>query len=635
MGIFSDKKKREAFFEQIEEELIANELSKPALKVSDTPNSPTVLTPDEVSQDFKENNNGDNTDSNFKSPLDALKERMKASHTEKPVSEQEHDKPIRYVPKPKEPEDMQMQIDIDSAVEKSLLQKCKPYTLDEKGHDVAQDISPIYELQSVAEILRSENEKRIENLSKKYNIFFNDDNESGNQEEEKQQTAEELPQVPDESQNVIPEVFEETEPEQETAKSHRHSSKTAAFVKMVSESLSRKSYRFEETVDTIEESKENASHTDLKENEENLLFISDIDGEETDYQETKDDSIAVDNCPTETIKFTPVKDAVSNTQTIQISSMTQPLDIKNELAHTKTGEDKLSKDVIADNDFEEFSVKEEYVSSEQTKHFIKATFIKKRNAFIQTVLSGLTLFITALFLIPTLNDLTLESPKSVSVVFTVLLSLSFIVNFDSVFALKNIFNRKASADIMAVLAYVSTMLVCINSVLNEKSAFESVFLCNFVLFARALSQFLKNSYVYSNLRQITNKNPKKAVALLNDEATTFAMANHSIDGDILVAASKPADFIDDYFKYCDYSELLYGKVGIISLITAFLSVIIWFGAYKFFDSSYYAFFFSSSICCLAALPTVFFIDTLPLFSASKGLNRFPKRIGKRNNILKT
>lgn len=56
--------------------------------------------------------------------------------------------------------------------QKSLLDKCMPYILDENGNDTTQNEKPLYELASVAEILREDSNRTLEKLSKEYGISF-------------------------------------------------------------------------------------------------------------------------------------------------------------------------------------------------------------------------------------------------------------------------------------------------------------------------------------------------------------------------------------------------------------------------------------------------------------------------------
>lgn len=59
--------------------------------------------------------------------------------------------------------------------QKSLLDKCLPYILDENGVDSTQNEKPLYELASVADILRADSQRTLEKLSKEYGITFKND----------------------------------------------------------------------------------------------------------------------------------------------------------------------------------------------------------------------------------------------------------------------------------------------------------------------------------------------------------------------------------------------------------------------------------------------------------------------------
>ena len=56
----------------------------------------------------------------------------------------------------------------------SLLDKCMPYLKEEDGSDSVINSEPLYKLQSVADILKTDSEKALEKLSKNYDIIFDD-----------------------------------------------------------------------------------------------------------------------------------------------------------------------------------------------------------------------------------------------------------------------------------------------------------------------------------------------------------------------------------------------------------------------------------------------------------------------------
>ena len=56
--------------------------------------------------------------------------------------------------------------------QKTLLDKCLPYIIDEDGKDASVNEKPLYELASVAEILEADSKRTLEKLSKEYGIVF-------------------------------------------------------------------------------------------------------------------------------------------------------------------------------------------------------------------------------------------------------------------------------------------------------------------------------------------------------------------------------------------------------------------------------------------------------------------------------
>ena len=54
----------------------------------------------------------------------------------------------------------------------TLLEKCKPYILDEQGKDASAQTKPAYTLESVDQILKTDDQKVIDKLAEKYDISF-------------------------------------------------------------------------------------------------------------------------------------------------------------------------------------------------------------------------------------------------------------------------------------------------------------------------------------------------------------------------------------------------------------------------------------------------------------------------------
>ena len=132
MKIFSKKYKDDDLFPTEEETQNSSSIS-----FGDCAPEPThALTPEEVLSSWQDSPKRYNS----KGALDALKKRMRESA--------EHNQNDG----------------------KTLLEKCKPYILDEQGKDASVDAKPAYKLESVDEILKSDGQKAIEALASKYDI---------------------------------------------------------------------------------------------------------------------------------------------------------------------------------------------------------------------------------------------------------------------------------------------------------------------------------------------------------------------------------------------------------------------------------------------------------------------------------
>ena len=149
MANFFRKKKKDDFFENLENDVIKEYSATPDNTHTMRPNA---LTAEEVNS---EKMHIDFTQHEISNPLDSLKKRMKSSQnslTENKSEISRDDKPLNS----------------------SLLERCRPYTLDDEGHDLSKQQLPLYKLESVAEILKSDSERALEELSKKYNLSVDD-----------------------------------------------------------------------------------------------------------------------------------------------------------------------------------------------------------------------------------------------------------------------------------------------------------------------------------------------------------------------------------------------------------------------------------------------------------------------------
>jgi len=573
MKFFSKKNKNKQYLPEDENDIAIDQEFKIVLK-----HKPDALTAEEVMGIAKKpTDNVSNA-----SALDDLKKKLnnKAEFYSDNTKTETHpveEKELKEIPTiSAESENEAPKIEKES--ELSLFDKCKPFISDENGQEVKLDSAPLYKLQSVADILKSDSKKAMERLSEKYDIAFDNlgyDTSVLNDTDQPEE-AEELKTEPVEK--PIAELPEE-EPKAEV---------------------------FEESIP-------------IKNMQSNVSFvISDIDAQNS-FHSTPDKEMADSN--TATITFTPIDSGKGMGSGVTVSSQTRPIDLTGELVKLPEQAAEVEDEIqLEKNEFEDFVPESEFSSPKDAGKLIRLFSIKKRRAFIASFFS---FFITILFAgvkLPVMSEILLSNTKVSMILCTVLSGIIILLNFDMFKALRNLFNRKASADICMAFASITTIIYAICGILTENIVSDMLLLLNISLSFRALSVFHNASYMLSNLKQIT-KNKKNALHLISDPALTFSMAKNAVEGDALIAVSHKTDFIADFMKHSQYGVFLNGKLSVITLISVIISAILGIACGYYFDGLLYGFYAAAAIQCFTALPVIFFIDNLPAYTAAKKLNR--------------
>lgn len=495
------------------------------------PENPNALTVDEVL------GNNFHKDANVRSTgaLDSLKKRMLTANgkIEEPQSE-----------------------------DKTLLEKCRPFILDEKGQDTTKNIPPAYKLESVADILRKDNAGAVDSFNQKYDF-----------------EADYL------GKYVEKKLAEEKEAPKPTPK-------TA-------------------TSDTI-------AITTVKNAQTNVAFtISDIDPLEktTVIEPVKENQDA-------TVTFTPIASG-DTAPVIMVSSKTQQIDLTGEMAIMEdiSSNSSTSRVELEKSDFDDYVPQNEIKSDIDSKRFLRIFSIKKRNYFLISAASVFLTFLLLIMKMPFMTGAVLAQTKPTMIICAVFLALITAVNGDMLLSLQNMLKGRCNADVTASICAISVLIYSIYGIIKGQIITDLCLLCAVSLTLRAIGQFQKYSYLLSNLKQISKKTSKKAVRLFNDPAITFAMAKNSIEGDALIASAVPCNQIDDYIKYSTYGTFLNGKLPIITTVSLVLSLLTFFATAKYFGGFYYGFYAAAAVQCFTALPALFLIDNLPLWQASVKLNR--------------
>lgn len=513
------------------------------------------------------------------SPLEALKARMLASSGTAETKKPEQDKQVEKETSEK----------AEKSEPRSLLKKLKRYTVDEEGHDLSQNAEPLYVLQSVADIIKSDGERALKELSKKYNVSVDDLGKSKvASKSEKFENRETSPKAPSLNKPTP--------------------SPTPAFEQMVSDSEARiEKEMFEELFP-----KQESAH---KEDEIKIPDISDTDNLEFGITGNKKEL-----SDTATIRFTPIK-LDGDESGIRVSSTTRVIDISEELTESAPQVNNPKDTVLQKTEFQMFEPRDEVRDMSSAKRILRTLALRKRNAFLQTLITGFFTFLLALFAIPPLSEVIISNPRIAMNICGSFLSVCALANIDMFLDLKNLFNKRCSHDVFVSLSSLVTIALSFVAAANEQSVYYLILIAAITLFIRALCKFYIVSAKLGNLKQIAHSKPKMAASLISDSSTTFAMAKNFIEGDVLICAPQKTDFVSDFMKYSDYGAKFSGKISIIFFVAVFMAIISTVAAALYFGKAYHALYAASAIALLSSMPTLIFIDSLPLYFASKRLNR--------------
>ncbi len=608
MGFFSKKNKETNGF-------IINTDDEP-IKVKGQQNlAPHAITPEEVS-DLWIFGDQDETFTNSNA-LDSLKKRMNVSdqeNTARPQTQEtkeninfsETQETIKELIKQVKSTPVDNNVDDKSAVsqekqkqskeqpkviikpKKTLVEKVKRYTVDEQGNDAAKNEEPIYKLQSVAEILMNDGESAMKDLSKKYGIEITTDDlgkKTDNSEKPKEITANKkqtarLNKKVTESNGTTP---------------------TPAFEKMVSDSEEREN---RELFESLFPSKKKVEIPDIS-----VPDISDIDTNEVGIEQESNIS------NTATVRFTPIKDKKGNTDHITVANITKHIDLSDSIP-----QDVLDHTVpdLEKSEFDDYKPDCEYTDTVSGKKIMLSIAKKKRASFVSAFISFVMVIALSVFLLPPVYNFILSSSSTMFVCSAFLL-VSVVANYDMFLDFKNLIKKRSSFDILASLSSIFTLSLGITAAFTNENAYYSILLCAIILLTRSYFKFKEISAKQNSLKRFMGEKVKNSISLINDPATTFAMAKNTVEGDVLIAAPRKTQFVEDFMKHYTFHKPLFGKMNIVFYVTLGLALVSAVVAFFIQDGIFGSFYAASSIALIASLPTAFFVDKLTFSSAAKKL----------------
>ncbi len=453
----------------------------------------------------------------------------------------------------------------------TLLERCKPFITDEKGDDASVLTEPIYKLDSVEDILKSDGQKIIDQLAHKYDISVD---YLGKYIEQK--TAE--------------------SPKQEKA--------------VINKTEKPKNQEFEDKIQL---------DTNIKNVQSSVPFvISDIDDKSSVPEKDP-----VDLSSTATITFSPITDLQDTQSKIVVTTQTRAIDLTSELEHIDSAPDIIenNRTMLEKDEFDDFVPENEFKTEKDAKKLIRIFSIQKRRFFISSCFSVLITLILAFMKLPFMNDFILSKTFACMIFCASVTFMAVLLNCSMFINLPKIFSKKATADSTASLASLFVLAYAVLGIVNSKIILDLLLCLCVILSLRSIGKFRKKSYMLSNLKQIATSRDKKALRLISDPAVTFAMAKDFIEGDTLIAADQECKHIEDYMKYSTFGTFLNGKLPTISVLSLIISSICALASTIYFNNLADGFYAFAVIQCFACLPNIFFIDNLPIYSASKKLNK--------------
>ena len=212
---------------------------------------------------------------------------------------------------------------------------------------------------------------------------------------------------------------------------------------------------------------------------------------------------------------------------------------------------------------------------------------------------------------------------------TVILGTMTLLNSDMFVSFGSLFGKRASTDSPAALSALSALALGVYGAVSEQNAYGILLACMLILTVRAFCRFKSAGAMCGNLRQAFGTKPKKAVTLITDEPTAFAMAKSAVDGDALIAAPRSTESVSDFMKYAEYTPLLGGKLRAVTVAASVLSVVSGFAAAALFRNAFYGIYTAAVILSAAACPSLFPSEALPLSAAATKLNKKGSMIAGR------
>lgn len=325
----------------------------------------------------------------------------------------------------------------------------------------------------------------------------------------------------------------------------------------------------------------------------------------------------------DTALFTKRFDPIQSSSGKNTMTFTRIPDLKSGIAEAtikQEAEEKLIEDIFGDTQENDFEPKDEYLCTADAKRIGRKLKITKRNAFYGIFVSAVCFILSGIFSLPAVVTALSGAPVAHAVIQCCLSGIAILSGLRVWKAFISVFKKHTSPEAAIALCEI---LYCVCVALDFGSVTNICYmslLMTFILFTASACNFSKASYTLSNFRFVASSRKKNAVTLIDDRPTTLSMASGSIEGDVLVAATRRVTNITDFMKNATAPTEFEGRFKILFIVFLIAAVLCGLagGMSGSISNSIYCAFCVMALLCT---PTLLMCDIMPLKFAAKRLNR--------------
>lgn len=524
------------------------------------------------------------------SPLESLRSAVKQNvnvgraETQKEsktaVAEKTTEIPLSEEPKQEAPKPKVEEAPAERVKTSSLLAKCLPYISDEKGNRYVEE-KPNYTLESVEDIIGSAEKRADEKIARMYNLHPSDIQRIGS---DKPQNAKKIEKPTEETKPKLrlqhtsvkrPLKIGETSPEGTSVYD------TAPIPKVSSTLFDDFSAR---RTDVEGGANITSPYSDASSAAEgsHTRAIPDLKPE-TEIPQTYEDIVSHSK---------PRKDAAKKQPRPVVQNFTE------EAPEVRVNEFRGEGDI------------------KRVGTDLKLDLLLSRYRLYGTAL--LTL-IAGMLRLPFISES--ASPLTLSIISAVLLSLGTIANFGVMLAFGSAFTKQSKIELPLAIASLLMVIYYVFGFVSAVYPWQPVLILLISFLVYDYCAYRKAVAIFGNFRLIASRQPKFAIALLDDASTTSAMARSAIDGEVLAASSREMGDPNDFLKNTAADRAFAGKAGFFTLCSLIAATIISLAVGFAFDDVGSALLSAATVMCLAAAPSLFIADMLPFAAFSEKLHR--------------